>query len=337
MGFLDEYNKIFVEYFDISDDETRERIVSLDENEKGQLVVSLTSRLYDKIVEKTTEIDFGTIPESRGDITKIENFDSLMECIDILTNILKEYNQPTTPVDTVYTAVNNVRSKERLFSKAFAVGAEMPIILYNTIVLSIVSSVSLLISGCIEFIKNTGDNSYTISLDKAAYKRTAESMLFEDLEKFNKACSKKEFDDMLEYTIKASANTKALTGETFIVGLMAASSIVLLSRQIIPILQELVYFFFHARQTVSDYFAIQADLITINASNVMYRSNIDDNEKKKISDKQMKIATSFRKISNVFDISTKKAERDSKKMANDEKRKYKTRDVEDTDIESSIF
>ena len=40
------------------------------------------------IVAKVSDIDFGTIPRSRGDITKIENYSQLMECIDILRGVI---------------------------------------------------------------------------------------------------------------------------------------------------------------------------------------------------------------------------------------------------------
>lgn len=322
------YDQIFMEWFDINDEETRKTYVSVNEADKSQMIVSLTSRLYDKIMEKVDDIDFGSIPASRGDITKIENYESMMECLDILRNILIQYSQPTQPVDTVYTAIENIKSREKLFSRAFALGAELPIVLYNTMVLSIVSSISFLIAGCIEYVKNPGDDSFTVSLDKAAYHRTSQNLLFEDLARFNQACSKREFDEAMESVIKGSVNPKQLTGIDALGITLSIGVIIALSKQIIPILQELVYFFFHSRQSVSDYFAVQADLLTINASNVIYKSDIDDGEKKKIIDKQTKIAGAFRKISNFFDIEYKKAERDSKRMAADEKRKYKVSDVQ---------
>lgn len=322
------YDEIFMEWFDINDEETRSTYVSVNEADKSQMIVSLTSRLYDKIMEKVDDIDYGSIPESRGDITKIENYESMMECLDILRNILIQYNQPTQPVDTVYTAIENIKVREKLFSRAFALGAELPIVLYNTIVLSIVSSISFLIAGCIEYIKNPGDDSYILSLDKAAYNRSSQNLLFEDLAKFNQACTRKEFDDALESVIKGSVNPKQLTGIDALGITLSIGVIISLTKQIIPILQELVYFFFHSRQSVSDYFAVQADLITINASNVIYKSDITDGEKQKIIAKQNRIAGAFRKISNFFDINYKKAEKESKKMAADEKKKYKISDVQ---------
>ena len=324
--FSREYDEIFMEHFDVMDEETRSTYVSLDEAEKSQVLVSLTSRLYDKIVEKVDKIDYGSIPKSHGDITKIENFDSMTECVDIIRDILKQYGQDDEPIDVVYTAINNIREREPLFSKAFAIGTQLPIILYNTMCLSIVSSISFLIATSIEFIKNPGDDSFTVSLDKVAYQKTAKNMLFEDLRRFNKGCMNKSIDEALEYTIKS--NVKGFTGTTAIGVMVGVTAVIGLAKLVIPMLQELTYFFYHSRQNISDYFAIQADLVLMNTGTLVYK-DMDESRKKDIIKKQTKIADKFRKISNTFAIDSKSSEKEAKKTIESEKKKYKMSDVVD--------
>ena len=135
MAVINEFDEIVREHMNLMDRTTRKTIISLDEADQNQLLAALTSKLYDKIVEKVDDIDFGTIPRSRGDITKIENYTSLMECIDILRNIIVEYKENTLPIDTVSSAVENLKQRKALFMKAYALNVEMPIILYNTIAL----------------------------------------------------------------------------------------------------------------------------------------------------------------------------------------------------------
>ena len=125
MIFADEFDAIMREHMDISDTETRRSLIGLDEADKSKMLVSLTSKLYDKIVEKVDDINYGTIPASRGDITKIENYESMMECIDIIYSILKQYNQNTEPVDTIITAINNVKSRKDLFVRAYMMNVEL--------------------------------------------------------------------------------------------------------------------------------------------------------------------------------------------------------------------
>lgn len=334
MTVIQEYDKLFMEHFDVTDDDTRQKYVSLDEAEKGQMIVSLTSKLYDKIIEKVDDIDFGSIPKSKGDITKIENYESMMECLDIIRNIVKQYGQDDEPVDVVFQAINNIREREKVFNRAYVLNVELPIVIYNTMVLSIVSSISFLIATSIEFIKNPGDDTFQVSLDKVAYSKTAKNLLFEDLRKFNVSCMKKDMDNVLETCIKQ--NAKGFDGLTAIGIASVAVVAIPLLKSILPSLQELTYFFFHSRQTVSDYFAVQADLIQMNTANIVYR-DIDDDKKTKIISKQTKIADKFRKISNFFDIEYKKSEKEAKKTVDSEKKKYKLSDIEDTNVDSSLF
>lgn len=331
MNFAYEFDQIMQEHMDLSDRETMKSLVGIDEADKSKLLVSLTSKLYDKIVEKVDDINYGTIPASRGDITKIENFNSMSECIDIIYNILKQYNQNTEPVDTVITAINNVRGRKDLFTKAYAINSELPIVFYNNIVLSIVSSVSFLIATSIEFIKNPGDDSFSVSIDKVAYVRTSNNLLLNNLRKFNASCAKGELDKSLNECMKI--HTKNWSG-----GMMVLSGLALigLAKVIIPILQELTYFFFATPQSISDYFAVQADLLQMNTSNIVYR-DLDEDKKKKVIGKQLKIVDRFRKISNFFNIEYKKAEKKGKETREAEKKKFKTSEISSTAPDSSVL
>ena len=331
MNLAYEFDQVMREHMDISDTETRRSLIGLDEADKSKMLVSLTSKLYDKIVEKVDDINYGTIPASRGDITKIENNNSMTECLDIIYSILKQYDQNTEPVDTVVTAINNIKSRKELFTKAYAINAELPIVFYNTIVLSIVSSVSFLIATSIEFIKNPGDDSFTVSLDKVAYVKTSHNLLLDNLRKFNTSCAKGDLDRSLNECMKVYS--KNLSGTAIV---LSSIALLTLAKVIIPILQELTYFFFAVPQSISDYFAVQADLLQMNTSNVIYR-DIDEDKKKKIINKQLKIVDKFRKISNFFNIEYKKAEKKTKESKDADKKKYKTSEISDTAPDSSVL
>ena len=72
---LNDYDIIIKENFNLFDAPTRRMIVALDEKEQTQLLSALSNSLYKKITSDMDKIDFGTIPRSRGDITKVERFD----------------------------------------------------------------------------------------------------------------------------------------------------------------------------------------------------------------------------------------------------------------------
>lgn len=325
-----DYEKVLMEYFDINDDYTRKTLLTINEADKSKVMESLTSKLYQSIMNKVDDIDFGSVPDSKGDITKIENYDQLVECIGVIKSLLVQYGQSTKPVDTIQTAIENIQDRKDAFEKAFNLGIDLPITLYNTIVLSIVSSTSLLIAASIEYIKDSSSQSYDIKLDKVAYVRTSQNLLFQNLEKFNRACDKGEVDRSIEHITKTTA--KNLLGVDDTMGIVAVMAVIGILVTIIPVMRELIFFFFNTKQQMSDYFTIQADLLEVNAEYVKNNtlSGKTDKERKEIAKKQSKIAERFRKIGNALMVKNKQAEAKTKSDIKKDDRKHKVQDVINT-------
>ena len=319
--------------FDITDKMTRAVLLSVNEADQNAVMTSLANKLYQHIVDKVDDIDFGTIPLSKGDVTKIDNYDQLTDCINIIAEILQQYNQNTESIETIATALQNIIDRTDMFTKAYKLNIEMPIIMYNTMVLSVVSSVSYMISACIEFIKAGDNQGFQIALDKAALSKTMNNVLFKDLARFNKICGSGEFDKAMNYVI--NQNTKNLTGwDMYNIGSVAMILGILLL--IIPLIRELIFFFYYSRCKVADYFEAQASLLTMNAYNIENNLTRGDKEKKEIANKQKKIADKFKKIAEAIKIKNKtgeaKSQNDIKKL---DSKKYKQDEVLDHIPDSS--
>lgn len=347
----DIFDSVLKEYFDTSDRKSIRTLLSLNEAEQNQVMVALASKLYKKIVDKVDDIDFGTIPTSKGDITKIGNFQEMIECMSVIREILVHYKQDTCQLDIIDRAIENIRDSKKTWEKAFAVESELPMTFYNTICLSIVSSVSLLISSSIDFISSPGEGkSFQISFDNVAYNKTKDKLLFQNLDKFNKAYTKGDIEKLMNAVIKETANVKESTflSEEEVVeelalevilgvvatGVFAATLLTL----VVPVLHVLVNTLYCARQSVSEYFEIQAKIVQFNAEQLKYDYTKSDAEIKKIYDKQMKIADSFKKISNALAIKMNKADKDARRMVEQDKsEKLKYDDLEVRPNNSSIF
>ena len=319
--------------FDITDKMTRAVLLSVNEADQNAVMTSLANKLYQHIVDKVDDIDFGTIPLSKGDVTKIDNYDQLTDCINFIAEILQQYNQNTESIETIATALQNIIDRTDMFTKAYKLNIEMPIIIYNTMVLSVVSSVSYMISACIEFIKAGDNQGFQIALDKAALSKTMNNVLFKDLARFNKICGSGEFDKAMNYVI--NQNTKNLTGwDMYNIGSVAMILGILLL--IIPLIRELIFFFYYSRCKVADYFEAQASLLTMNAYNIENNLTRGDKEKKEIANKQKKIADKFKKIAEAIKIKNKtgeaKSQNDIKKL---DSKKYKQDEVLDHIPDSS--
>lgn len=328
------YENIISEHFDISDDYTRHTLLTIDEADQNRVMESLTSKLYQSIMDKVDDIDFGSIPDSKGDITQIQNYDNLVQCINVIKDILIEYRQDPEPINTITNAINNIQERIDTWRKGFALKLDLPVLLYDTIVLSIVSSVSLIISTSIEFIKDAGDTSYDIKFNNVQYVKTKDSVLFNNLKKFNNSCNSGEMDRSLEHIFKASS--KQFTGIE-VLTVISIIGVVGIIINIIPILRELVFFFYNTKQSISDYFAIQANLLQLNAQYVNDNPNLTftSAERKDVVRKQSKIVEIFKKISNALAIDNKTAQVKALKDVESNKKKYNVNDIVDHKLDSA--
>ena len=132
------YENAVREYFDLSDKETFSYLSTIEEADQSKMLVALTSKLYDHLIDKVDDIDFGDIPKSRGDITKLPNYEKVVDCINIIKQILISSNQDLSPINTIETTVGYLIQYKETFVKGYQLNMELPIVIYNTAVLSIV-------------------------------------------------------------------------------------------------------------------------------------------------------------------------------------------------------
>lgn len=325
----------FTEHFDLTDRNTRKGINRLNEADQNAVLTALTSKLYDNIVSKVDDIDYGEIPSTKGDITALTNYEKICECVELLRKILVEYKQDTSPIDSISEAISNVETRKDLFERAFKFDAELPIIMYNNTVLSIISGVSYMIATCIEFIKTPNQNSFEIVLDKISYAKTKHNMIYKTLKRFNKCCGSGEFDKTMDHIITARVkgfNEAAVTIGAIIGGAAAILGILI---GIIPLLREMVFMSYYSKVRMSEFFDVQADLLQMNAYNLENNETMDNEKKEKIISKQLKIVELFRKASNKISYTLKKSEVDTEKEIDRESSKIKLNDIGD-DIPDSV-
>ena len=325
-----EVKKKLNEMMDLSDSKTREYLLSLDEASQNTVLTNLTSKLYDHIVKKTTDIDYGTIPSTKGDITKLDVYDDLKDVLGILKGILKEYHENGGPVDVCTECLTNLETRKDIFNRAYRADCQLPVLIYENTVLALVSGVSYLIAACIEFIKAPRDETYSIQLDKIAYAKSKDYRLYSSLEKFNKSCSNGDMDKAINEVI--AHRVKKFAGIT--AGAIAAAAVgIIIIMNIVPILRELVFLLYYTRTQISDFFEIQAELLQMNAYNVEANKSLDSSDRKEIARKQRDIADKFLSISNFVRIDAKQSDVKASRELESNKKKYKVDEVINQDID----
>lgn len=338
----------FTEHLDLSDSLTRKAVIAMNEADQGAILTALTSKLYDNIVSKVDDIDYGEIPMSKGDVTKLSNYEKIRECIELLKNILKEFKQDDAPVEEISKALSNVSANKDIFTRGFKFNCELPIIMYNNTVLAIITGVSYMIATCIEFMKTPNQDTFQITLDKVAYAKTKNNMLYNNLKRFNKSCDSGDFQKAMEHVLQnrikglgeaAAIGTFIATWAGKAVAAAGIAGIIAIITHIIPILREMVFFFYYTRMRVSDFFDIQADLLQMNAYNVENDPNKDEKQKERIVSKQLKIVELFRKIANKISFTGRKAEVEATKEITNTSKKMKLNDISDElpDSVSALF
>ena len=337
----DQYNALVKEHFDITDRETRKILVTINEADQNQVMGNLAAKLYDAIVNKVTDIDFGQIPASRGDITKIPNYLDMVSCLTTIRDMMVESKQSTGSADIIFLAIENMKKYQKIWEKGYVLENEMVIVFYNTIALSIVSAISLLTSATVEFVKNPQSDVIDIELAKVANHKTKDNLLFKNLDKFNKACRKGDIEKIFNDVLRAQRQLKegTIIKESISAILFTGAMVLGLLSTVIPILHQLTNALYCLRQNVAEYLAGEADVIRLNAEKVQYNRAKTPEQKKKIIARQHKIADHFKKWANKLMIKANKADVEAQKqIKEDRSNKSKIGDViDDMPDSASIF
>lgn len=183
--------KEFVEaskLMDLTDKETYITVGVVNEAEQREVLLGVTNRLYEKIEAKVTDVDFGTIPQSKGDFLKIDNIDMVTEAISDMKKIYQEYKQPLTYINILTDAINNLVELKNEFQRCYASNTSLGIVLYNTTAMSVISGVSLLIASTIDFIVDPKTKSIEVSVDRVGVSRSKELLQLQTLAEFNNLC-----------------------------------------------------------------------------------------------------------------------------------------------------
>lgn len=329
-----EFKQIVSEYMDITDYKTNTRLYNLDEAEQNTVLLSLTNKLYQMIVAKIDDIEKGDIPKSRGDITRLPKYNQLKECAKTLTNIFEQYKEDTAPVKVIENAIDNLEDNSDVFVQSYMAKVDFGIMLYESVTLAVIGSLSYMIACCIEYVKDPKNDGLTIVMDKTGVAKVKEHLLYENLVKFNEACRTNDIENAIRPLIKnRTQNLFGVGGLVLVKGILIAIPVII---ALIPLIKDLVYYFFAARQRVSVYFDIQADLLEMNANELKDNPNITtDADKKSVIRKQLQVARTFRQIADKLAVEAKTAENKANKEIKKDNKKYRIDDVETNPADAS--
>lgn len=317
-----------LKFFDVHDMDTNVALFQLDESEQDSVLLSLTGKLYAMIVDKVDDIDFGDIPDTKGDIEQLPNYEKITTCIATIKAVLQQYKQPTDSIDEIQKALSNLVTRKDIFKRGYMANIEIIQVTYCEMAMAVVVSLSYMIAATIEYVKAPNEDGFQIALDKTGIARTKESMIYGTLKKFNVACSNGQIEKAFEPLIKA--RVKNLVGADDIAIVAGGMAIVAILANILPILRELTFFFYFTRTRISQYFDLQADLLDMNVAQLELADSVTVDDKKKVIKRQQSISSFFRNISNKVCIDSTQAQKSAVKEVDRTDKKMKINDVVDT-------
>lgn len=300
----DRFAKFISENMDMSDEVTRQCMFACNEAEQDRIMMSLTAKMYDALIDKADDIDFGEIPMSRGQMSKLSCYDKLQECMKLMYEMFKHFKENEAPLNTIMEAIRNVESREAIWKRAYNLNIELPMIMYNTTVMAIIDTIAYILAMCVDFIKSPGSDKFEVVIDKSRLIKSKNYMLYESLVKFNAACKNGSIDKAINACI--SNNVKNFVGGAALSIVGIVSFIVVVT----GLLKEFVFTFYYSKVKISDKIEEISNMIELNAYNiesgdVMIKTGSDAH---RVAEKQMAAATRFRKLANAIAIDGKTAE-----------------------------
>lgn len=294
-------HRIVIEASSIED---KKYITMLTEAERLEVNGTLIQNLYSSVISRNT-IDFGDIPDSMGDIEKVKYYESTLECLNILKSATDSTDYIKTSVSEVLSCISNMKGLKTLFNTGFRIHHAFMEIMYNSMVMAIIDATSMLISDYVTYCMGS-DGRSTVTIDK---KRG--NVCLENIRKFNQMYMKGDVVKSLNYMIseyKKSALGTTLVVTSVVIGVLLA---------IVPLIRELVYFFYSSKVKLANYLELEAKFLELNKS-VVQSSNKSASEKKKILQNQSKKIMELHRMADKLRVTNEDTQiRMAKDIAND--------------------
>lgn len=296
--------------------ESRNLVYSLSESEIRGVNEKIVDQLYKLAISKYTEIDFEDLTASNGDITKFNDYEIIKGCLETLESIrIQSGGQKFNELEIVSKTFKYLHDLSPDFIKAIKQNKDFARVLYNSIVLGVIQSLSILINVSVEYLQRPNADDYQIVMKEISKFNKKELTIIKTLDRFNKSVEKGEVKILLTKILDKNAFVGTVVGGTILAAAAVVLGIILI---VIPIIRELIYQFYYSRIKISEYLQQQSYFLEINATTVEYNSSMDKQKRKEIAKKQREIANKLTELSNKIDVSIAKGTKDKEETFKEE-------------------
>lgn len=272
----------------------KRELMTLLEESRPKVHGSILDTLYRQI-NSVRKIDFGEIDKSKGNAISLSfagDIDITMKNLDLLGKCAKD-------LETIQKAWSNIKNLSKSFIEGYKLEADIIILTYESMVMAIVDGLSSLITRTASSVVKTKEKGSNVSINV--------------LGRFNVAVKKGTVAKMLkEVANNAIANKggKSVSKEDF--GLTAFGIMAAVTLAIIPLIRELIFYFYYTRMDLAKYLDQLKVYIKTNEVEIKNNSNFDAAKKKDIIDKQNKWIEKLETLSDKIRVNQAIGEKSSK-------------------------
>ena len=271
----------------------KSKIQMLTEAEQAVVNDRMIGNLYQHALKKGN-IDFDNIPFSKGDIQKVDGYENMLATLDVLKGLSKKFGIKIPEVEVVENAIVNLRTYRNIFEKGFGLNIEFLKMYYNTLVYACIESTSLILSSYVEFTRTVNNVEFQIKKGKGIYG----NICIDNLRKFNESIKSGSFVKFANGLINKDTDNFLGSVAGAAKGVMALAAI---GAVIVPVVRELIYYFYESRMMVSEYLQQQKEFIEMNKFR-LEASSIEAQKRNIILNKQKSVIDKLEKLSDKIKV-----------------------------------
>jgi hypothetical protein len=300
----------------------KSKIYSLTEAEQAIVNDKMVGNLYQSAL-KRKNIDFGDIPNSKGDIQKFGGYQNMVATVDMLRELSKKFGIQIPELNIVDDAINNIRIQKRTFERGYSLGIDFIKMYYQALVLACVDATTLLLASYVEFTRTVNNIDFQIKSGKGI----SGNICINSLDEFNKSVKDGSFIKFADGLMSKKQENFLGTAAAASVGVKTVAAIAI-GASIVPTLRLLIFYFYDAKMTLSEKLAYQKELLEMNAFR-LNASNMDAQKRNKILDKQKRYMDNLEKISDKIRVSDQLATKSSTNSIKQDNKQWNINNVTD--------
>lgn len=219
---------------------------------------TLVTNLYNAMLAKN-DVDFGHIPDSKGDVTKFKGYDSMRQTLSLLDELSRKQQVRVEEVAVVTSALDALVAHREYLSKGFQLDKEFIVLQYNYLVLACMHVTSATISAYVDFVKQVNKTDVVL----VSPNDSGVSLMLRDLQQFVAFTKTGKYGQSLKQLVEHSRdNFIGADGVSLAFVALGAATL------IVPLMRELIFVFYYSRMRVSDLLDQQAKFLEINKQGV---------------------------------------------------------------------